>query len=1429
MKKKALFTGCLLSVSLCGLLRAADVTWDVSPGTVGAGNGAVTGGAGTWDTTTGNWTTDGGLNNVAWVNANNDTAVFGDTAGTVTVTTATAGGIKFNTTGYTVSGGTLTLAGTPVIATGTLSGTVNSILAGSSGFSKTGTGTLTLGGVNTVTGAVSIGEGIVIANTTTGLGATGTTNVATVQSGASVQMGVAGTFAKTLVLNGGTLQNNVTGQTWSGGITLSGTSPSIVLNGGTSTTVALVVSGKITGSSALALTSTSSTARNIQFTAANDYTGGTSIGSGVRVNLTTASGAFGTGKVTIASGGQAYLSSTTAIANAFDIAGTAWSGDGTPGRGAMRLGTGTVVSGPITLTAAAAVTGGSGTFSGVISGAFALNFGGSAGGTFTVSGDNTYSGATTIGTGTTTLTGSNLSSGYTVSSGTTLNIGSGGTSGSILSSATVANAGTFRINRSDAVTLANSISGAGGFVQVGTGTTTLTGTTTWTGSTTISAGTLQIGDGTTTGRIGSGAVTNNGSLVLNRSDDFAMAGAISGTGALTQAGSGTVTLSGTNLYTGATSVNSGKLLVTGSLAGSAVAVASGATLGGSGTLAGTATIADGGKVSSNGTLTLGGLSFSGGGTISYGAVSTTAAGVNVGTGTLVTSGTAGSVGIDLSAASIGAAGTYHLIQHASGVLSGADFAAFTVTGTSISARQSGVLVNNDGFLDYVVTGETPVWTGADSSVWKTGATGASGNWVLPIGVTPTNFITGDVAVFDDTAANKTVTLSAEDVAPSSVTFNNSTGNDYSLGGTFAITGTTALTKSGTGMLTLSNANTYSGGTIVADGVLTVANGSALGSGTATLNGGTLALGGQTIANGFSAAGGSLAGSGTLSGTVNGALVYNSPGDTLVLTGTNGNNSTTITAGTIQVGTGGTAGTLGAGPIVNQGSLVLNRSDDTAFTSGYVMIGAGSLVKNGAGTHTLAALSTYSGGTTVNGGTLRLTTNAGLGSSNTTVGTGPLTINAGATVTTTIAFSIEGNNTNTNARVITINGGTLNEGAADYIHTIQFTGGTLNAPTADYLRVPANGITFNTYAAATTATINNRVDLTQGSLIAEVEDGAAAVDFSFTGAISQNTGAGTGNKTLTKNGAGLLSLSGANTFAGGVTVNAGTLLIANTTGSGTGTGPVAVATGATLTGTGTASGAVTVSGTLAPGSGLGTIKTGALTLDVGSTAALEINTSSLTSDAVQITGDVSLGGGTLSVADIAVTPATLADGSKFTLMTYTGTLTGTFAGLAEGSGVTIGGNSYIIRYNDSKAVTLTVGVPNAFTMWAGLRGLGGADALRNADPDHDGIPNVLEFIFGSEPNPANPNAASMAAMPETSMDASSFYFAFRRNAESESLFSPVVQYSTDLTNWTNAANGVDGIFSLETPDYYGSGINQVLTSIPLSKAVNGKLFIRLSVP
>ncbi|MBT2324306.1 autotransporter-associated beta strand repeat-containing protein, partial [Variovorax paradoxus] len=200
------------------------------------------------------------------------------------------------------------------------------------------------------------------------------------------------------------------------------------------------------------------------------------------------------------------------------------------------------------------------TGTGFTSTARAINWGAAGGGfdiadptnTFTVSQSLTGGGPLQkLGAGTLVFTGTNTYTGGTTISAGTLQIGNGGTTGSIAGD--VLNNGTLAFNRSDNLSYGGQISGTGALRQQGSGTTILTGANSYTGGTTIAAGTLQLGNGGTSGSI-VGDVVNNGTLVLDRSDTLTLAGLISGTGTLTQQGTGTTVLTGANSYSGATDV-----------------------------------------------------------------------------------------------------------------------------------------------------------------------------------------------------------------------------------------------------------------------------------------------------------------------------------------------------------------------------------------------------------------------------------------------------------------------------------------------------------------------------------------------------------------------------------------------------------------------------------------------------------------------------------------------------------------------------------------------------------------------------------------------------------------------------------------------------------------------------------------------------------
>ena len=118
-----------------------------------------------WDNaSTAAWGATGGPYSNVWTSG--DDATLEGTAGTVTVTAATAHNITFSTTGYTVSSGTLTLNGTtPTINTGGFTEAIDSIIAGTAGIQVEGSGTLNLGGVSTVDGGGNAAFGLIVGAT----------------------------------------------------------------------------------------------------------------------------------------------------------------------------------------------------------------------------------------------------------------------------------------------------------------------------------------------------------------------------------------------------------------------------------------------------------------------------------------------------------------------------------------------------------------------------------------------------------------------------------------------------------------------------------------------------------------------------------------------------------------------------------------------------------------------------------------------------------------------------------------------------------------------------------------------------------------------------------------------------------------------------------------------------------------------------------------------------------------------------------------------------------------------------------------------------------------------------------------------------------------------------------------------------------------
>jgi outer membrane autotransporter protein len=209
---------------------------------------------------------------------------------------------------------------------------------------------------------------------------------------------------------------------------------------------------------------------------------------------------------------------------------------------------------------------------------------------------NTYSGATLLIGGRLqagSATALSPNSAFTINSTLDLNgfsntIGSLSGTGTVLNNGTAAATLTVGHNNSDSTFSGVLQDGTSVLVltKTGTGVLTLTGTNTYTGGTTISAGTLQLGNGGTTGSI-TGNVIDNGILAFNRSDSVTFNGVISGQGTLVKQGGGILTLTGMSTeFTGATAVNEGSLIVDGSIASTQTLVSPGALLGGHGFLGG---------------------------------------------------------------------------------------------------------------------------------------------------------------------------------------------------------------------------------------------------------------------------------------------------------------------------------------------------------------------------------------------------------------------------------------------------------------------------------------------------------------------------------------------------------------------------------------------------------------------------------------------------------------------------------------------------------------------------------------------------------------------------------------------------------------------------------------------------------------------------
>lgn len=572
------------------LIDTSGLTLDVWNANGQATSSQMGGGTGTWSVTSQMWTdANGDIPNVA-IQPQPGFAVFGGAAGTVTVDggagNVAAAGMQFDVSGYILTGDTLTLVGsqgsTPVIRVGdgssagaNMTATINNVLTGSGGLVKSDLGTLVLAGNNTYTGGTTISGGTL----QVGKGGTaGTIAGNVVDNGAlvfdrsdAVSFGgvVSGSGSLSQIGAGRvslTNANSYTGSTsiTAGTLALSGNG-SIASSSGVSVAggACFDIGGSIGGASIASLSGNGNVnlgSQTLTLTQANDRFSGAINGSG---GLTLASGSE-----TLA-GANTYTGATTIASNATltltsDLASSSVINHGTLDLSASTAdvsmnnlsGDGTVLLGNHSLN----LTHVNGSYTGVIAGNGGLVL---SNGSETLTGINTYRGGTSINNSVLSVSSdANLGAANSVLSidGGTLAI-IGHTFGSTSRAITLGHAGgTLDItDNANRFTISQALSGSGALTKSGTGTLVLTGDNSYAGGTTISAGSLQIGDGGTTGSV-SGHIVNNGALIFDRSDAVSFNGAISGSGSLTKEGAGTLTLTGTNNYAGATIINAGTLI-----------------------------------------------------------------------------------------------------------------------------------------------------------------------------------------------------------------------------------------------------------------------------------------------------------------------------------------------------------------------------------------------------------------------------------------------------------------------------------------------------------------------------------------------------------------------------------------------------------------------------------------------------------------------------------------------------------------------------------------------------------------------------------------------------------------------------------------------------------------------------------------------------
>jgi len=603
-------------------------------------------------------------------------------------------------------------------------------------------------------------------------------------------------------------------------------------------------------------------------------------------------------------------------------------------------------------------------------------------------------------------------------------------------------------------------------------------------------------------------------------------------------------------------------------------------------------------------------------------------------------------------------------------------AAVTTGSGNINATSAGSITETGGSF-----GTTGLLTTSSA----TGTTLGGANTVSSFNAT--NTTSGNISL-TNTAAPLTVTSLTEENG-GTVTINNTGAVNFpnTLGGGYNLNDTS------TGLTTFSAAV----GSPTALASVSVANAAAINGSTVTTTGnqvysGTVTLGANTIATGAN-----LTFSGTVdSGASSSSLTANATGTTTFGSAVGGANP--LTALTVNTND------LSARAIATTTGVTVNNTDLASAITGVISGSGATLIKTGTGTLTLSASpNTYSGLTTVNGGTLTLD---GPAQNNQETGTGNILVNSPGILLDLLPNQID------DQSIITLNGGTFNLGNNVSPVSREYIGGlvmqnnalvTSGTPGAWFITAGTNAApsgTITTAGSGNAGTISANIAIAspfaadggQTGSRTENFDVASGTTLTVSGSIADFYEGGGVQGSVNVTSGGTLILQGNNTYTGTTTVNNGLLLVNGNDSAATGAVMVDPISG--LGGTGTLGGVVTVNaGGFVTGATLGTLGTltvGGLNFN-GGTLAVDINGNN--SDEIVSTGPVNLADPTQGIFSINSHVGTPSANNVYTLIDNTSATSISnppLSGAPEGGTVTINGVTTYVSYSggNGKSFTLT---------------------------------------------------------------------------------------------------------------------------------------------